>query len=66
VVATWAAVPLGDGDGVQVGGHEGGVGGSRELRRLVDLGGARGDLLLGDLAGERPQLLVLLAEATHR
>ena len=61
-VGAGAAVLLGHVDRVQVGGHQRVVDVPRELRRLVDLRGARRDLVLGERAHRLPEQLVLLGQ----
>ena len=58
-VAARAAVGLGDMHRVQVGLDQGIVGFLRELGILVDLGGVRGDLLVGQGADRLAQRVVL-------
>ena len=64
-VAAEAAEPLGEVDGEDVVGREELLDVPRELGRPVDLGGARGDLLVGEVADGVAQEALLLGEHDH-
>ena len=64
-VAPGAAVLLGDVHRVETGSHQRVEHVERELGRLVDLGSARRDLVVGELAHGCPQHQVLLGESVR-